>query len=84
MNGSYLPEVPVRIVYLGPDGEEDLDTQFDAICVCVPRIGETVVPLAGSSSVRVHRVYHKFIKNEEMSHDRFVQYVTVVLKDAGA
>jgi hypothetical protein len=78
---SMLPEIPVRFVYLGPDGEEHLDTQFDAICVSAPRIGETVLPAAGSKKVIVHNVYHRFIKNEAMDSQRFVQYITVVLKE---
>lgn len=76
-----LAEIPVRFVYLGPKGEEDLDTQFDAICLSVPRTGETIVPQAGSQKVVVHNVYHKFIKNPAMDDERFVQYITVVLSD---
>jgi len=68
-------------VYIASDGQEDLDRQFDAICLAVPRIGETVVPQAGSEKVIVHNVYHKFIKNEAMDKERFVQYITVVLKE---
>jgi len=74
-------EIPVRFVYLAPDGQEELNRQFDAICLAVPRIGETVVPQAGSPKVIVHNVYHKFIKNEAMDSKLFVQYITVVLKD---
>ena len=60
---TVISEIPVRFVYLAPDGEEDLHTQFDAICLAVPRIGETVVPNAGSKKVVVHNVYHNFDTN---------------------
>lgn len=81
MADGLVPEIPVRFIYLAPNGEEDDDTQFDGICVSVPRIGETVVPQAGSRKVRVHNVYHKFIRNELLDEERFVQYITVVLKE---
>jgi len=81
MPGGLLPEIPVHFVYLARDGEEDADTEFDAICVSVPRIGETVVPSAGSQMVRVHNVYHKFVRNDLMDEERFVQYITVVLTE---
>jgi hypothetical protein len=81
LSKAFLPEIPVRFIYLAPDGQEDLDRQFDAICLSVPRIGEIVVPQAGSPKVVVHQVYHKFIKNEAMNTERFVQYITVVLKE---
>ena len=81
MSEPLIPEIPVRFIYLAPDGQEELDRQFDAICSSVPRIGETVVPQAGSKKVIVHNVYHKFIKNEAMDSKLFVQYITVVLKE---
>jgi len=81
MSEPMLPEIPVRLIYIAPDGQEYLDRQFDAICLSVPRIGETVVPVAGSPKVIVHNVYHKFIKNEAMDKERFTQYITVVLKE---
>ena len=81
MSEPLLPEIPVRFVYLAPDGQEELNRQFDMICLSVPRIGETVVPQAGSNKVVVHNVYHKFIKNEAMDSKLFVQYITVVLKE---
>lgn len=79
-----LPEIPLKFVYLGPDGEEHLDKEFEALCVSVPRVGEVVVPQARSERVMVDKVYHKFIKNEAMSDTQFVQYITVVLKEAAA
>jgi hypothetical protein len=81
MSESFLPEIPIRLVYLAPDGQENIDRQFDVICLSVPRIGESIVPQAGSPKVIVHNVYHKFIKNEAMDKERFVQYITVVLKE---
>lgn len=79
--GQLIAEIPVRFVYLSPDNQEIPDTQFDAICLSVPKIGETVVPQAGSDKVVVHNVYHKFIKNEEFDAEMFTQYITVVLKE---
>ena len=76
-----MPEIPVRFVYLSPDNEEVPDTEFEAVCLSVPRIGETVVPQAGSKRVIVLNVYHKFIKNEAFDAERFTQYITVVLKE---
>ncbi len=81
MPEPFLPEIPIRFVYLAPDGQEELGRQFDAICLSVPRIGESVVPQAGSPKVIVRNVYHKFIKNEAMDKEHFVQYITVVLKE---
>ena len=72
MSEPVSPEIPVRFIYLAPDGQEELNRQFDAICLSVPRIGETVVPQAGSNKVRVHNVYHKFIKNEAMDSKLFI------------
>jgi hypothetical protein len=48
---SFLPEIPVRFVYLGADGRENLNTEFDTICVSVPHVGELIVPDAGSRKV---------------------------------
>ena len=81
MSEPVFPEIPVRFVYLAPNGQEELNRQFDAICLSMPRIGETIVPQAGSPKVIVHNVYHKFIKNEAMDSERFIQYITVVLKE---
>lgn len=80
-NGQLIPEIPVHFVYLSPDNEEIPDTEFDAICLSIPRIGETVVPQAGSKKVVVHNVYHKFIKNADFAPEGFTQYITVVLKE---
>ena len=78
---TWLPEIPVRFVYLGDDGREHLDTEFDAICVSVPRVGEMVIPDSGSNKVVVHSVYHRFVLNEDMDASRPVQYITVVLRE---
>ena len=66
-----LPEIPVRFVYLSPNNEEVPDTQFEAVCVSVPKIGETVVPQVGSEKVIVHNVCHRLIKNEAFDAERF-------------
>jgi hypothetical protein len=75
-----LPQIPVRFVFLGSDEIESPDSQFEAVCVSVPKIGEQVTPQAGSQKVRVANVYHNFIPNPEMG-EGFYQYITVVLKD---
>lgn len=62
--------IPVHFVYLGSDGRENRDRQFDAISVSVPR--------SGSQKVIVHNVYHKFILTDE---EELMQVITVVLKE---
>ena len=74
-----LPEMPIHFVYLSPDGTES-DREFNATCISVPHIGETVIPQAGSRKVIVANVYHKFITNEQLG-DGFYQYITVCLKE---
>jgi len=73
-----VPLFPVRIVYLAPDGSEMLDTFFDSLCVAVPRIGETVIPQAGSQKAIVQNVYHRFIATEGKG---VVQFITVCVRD---
>lgn len=84
MNDVFIPQIPVHFVYLSSDNEEGPDSEFDASCVSVPRIGESVTPQAGSPKVIVHNVYHNFVKNEEFNPEGFSQYITVVLKEPSA
>jgi hypothetical protein len=74
------PMIPVRFVYLGPDGAE-LDRHFDALCVSVPRVGESVELVPRGSAV-VHRIYNRFVVAPDDPEAMPMQYVTVVLKDA--
>jgi hypothetical protein len=51
-----FPQVPVLFVYV--DGGE-IGKTFHALCSSVPRVGELVVPQAGSPSVIVHAVTYR-------------------------
>ena len=66
-----LPPIPVRCVYLSPDNQEVPETEFEAVCLSVPRTGETVVSQAGSRKVIAHNVYHTSIKNEAFDAEMF-------------
>lgn len=79
MSDDSLP-FPVSFVYLAPDGSEAVDTQFQALCAFVPRVGEMVMPQAGSRKVLVHSVYYKIVTAPDSS-GVFVMYPTVVLKE---
>lgn len=80
VNNYMLPKILVHFVYLSPDENDIPSKEFDGVCDSVPRIGEMVVPQAGSERVIVHAVYNKFIPKPEMGTD-FYQYITVVLKE---
>lgn len=75
------PRTLVRFVYLGDDGKEHLDTQFDAFCSAVPRVGERIVPDSGSGAVVVHAVYHRFVPVEELDDTHPFQAITVLLRE---
>ena len=41
--------IPVRFIYLDDDGSELPERHYDVDCYAVPRIGEMIVPQAGSA-----------------------------------
>jgi len=75
-----MPEIPVSFVYLAPDGTEATDTQFIAVCSSVPRVGEMVVPHAGSKKVVVHQVYYAITAHPHVPRC-FSMTPNVVLKE---
>src|SRR5690349_10471484 len=75
--------MPVNFVYLGPEGEEVPDKQFQARCSALPRVGEIVMPMAGSSRVVVTDVYHKLGQSTAFPGE-LILVPTVVLEEAKA
>lgn len=76
----YPNPIPVHFVYLGPDGQEEWDSEFTAECYVVPRVGEVVEADAGGGKI-VHRVYHKVVTAEAGDSSTTLLATTVVLKD---
>ena len=72
--------MPVNFVYLGPDGEELLDKQISARCWGLPRVGEFIIPEAGSPRVIVTEVYHKLGKSTAFPGE-LISVPTVVLEE---
>ncbi len=75
--------MPVNFVYLGPEGEEVPDKQFQARCSALPRVGEVVIPMAGSPRVVVTDVYHKLGQSTAFPGE-LILVPTVVLEEAKA
>jgi uncharacterized protein (DUF433 family) len=75
--------VPVNFVYLGPEGEEVPDRQFQARCSALPRVGEKVLPMAGSPQVVVTDVYYKLGESTAFPGE-LVLVPTVVLEEVNA
>jgi uncharacterized protein (DUF433 family) len=73
--------MPVNFVYLGPEGEEVPDKQFQARCSTLPRLGEIIIPMAGSPQVVVTDVYHKLGKS---TAGELILVPTVVLEEVKA
>jgi hypothetical protein len=76
-----IPKIPVRFICVGPDGEETVDSQVDALCMSVPRIGERVQPVAGGSKIVVDVVHDCFSEADIAPFDCAVS-ITVLLRDA--
>jgi uncharacterized protein (DUF433 family) len=74
---------PVNFVYLGPEGEEVPDKQFQARCSALPGVGEIVVPMVGSASVVVTDVYHKLGQSKAFPGE-LILVPTVVLEEVKA
>jgi uncharacterized protein (DUF433 family) len=72
--------IPVNFVYLGPEGEEVPDKQFQARCSALPRVGEIVIPMAGSPRVVVTDVYHKLGQSAAFPGE-LILVPTVVLEE---
>jgi uncharacterized protein (DUF433 family) len=75
--------LPVNFVYLGPEGEEVPDKQFQARCSALPRVGEFVIPMVGSPRVVVTDVYHKLGKSTAFPGE-LISVPTVVLEEIKA
>jgi uncharacterized protein (DUF433 family) len=75
--------VPVNFVYLGPEGEEVPDKQFEARCSALPRVGEILIPMAGSPRVVVTDVYHKLGQSKAFPGE-LILVPTVVLEEVKA
>jgi uncharacterized protein (DUF433 family) len=75
--------MPVNFVYLGPEGEEVPDKQFQARCSALPRAGEIIVPMAGSARVVVTDVYHK-LGHSTAFPGELILIPTVVLEEVNA
>jgi uncharacterized protein (DUF433 family) len=75
--------MPINFVYLGPEGEEVPDKQFQARCSSLPRIGEIILPMAGSPRVVVVGVYHKLGQSTTFPGE-LVLVPTVVLEEVPA
>jgi uncharacterized protein (DUF433 family) len=71
---------PVNFVYLGPDGEEVPDKQFRARCWPIPRVGEMIIPMAGSPRVVVTDVYHRLSQSTAYPGE-LILVPTVVLEE---
>ena len=74
---------PVNFVYLGPEGEEVPDKQFQARCLALPRVGEIVIPMAGSPRVVVTDVSHKLGPSQAFPGE-LILIPTVVLEEVRA
>lgn len=81
MTSDVMSMFPVNFIFVAADGEELLDTQFQAWCVAVPRVGEMVIPHAGNQKVRVRDVCYKFVPSPPGDQHPFMQVVNVVLQD---
>jgi uncharacterized protein (DUF433 family) len=77
------PSMPVNFVYLGPEGQEVPDKQFQARCPALPRVGEVVIPMAGGPRVVVTDVYHKLEQSTAFPGE-LVLVPTVVVEEARA
>ena len=75
--------MPVNFVYLGPEGEEVPDKQFQARCSALPRVGEIVIPMTGSPRVVVTDVYYKLGTSTAFPGE-LILVPTVVLEEAQA
>jgi hypothetical protein len=71
---------PINFAFIGKDGEEIPDKEFQARCYCVPRKGELVVPMAGSPEVIVTDVIYRLIKSTAFPGE-MIMVPTVVLEE---
>lgn len=70
--------IPVHFLYIHKERDTPLDTEFDALCHAIPRVGEFIRPNAGSPVVVVHSVIYKPAHDPELGG--MVMSPTVVLR----
>lgn len=76
-----ISKVPVRFICVDSDGEEIIESEIDVLCMSIPRIGETVQPVIGSSKIVID-VVHGCFSDIDIAPYHCAASITVVLREA--
>jgi uncharacterized protein (DUF433 family) len=70
----------INFVFVGQEGDELPDQQFQGRGLALPRVGDILIPMAGGLRVVVKRVYHKLEQSKAIPAE-MILVPTVVLQE---